>query len=93
MVLFSVGHTPPVIPAEALIESTRTRKQSCEQVSNFPWRRRNGCGTHKHAPLTTHPRLQVLGLFCDFVLKLTGFPSPVGLVSALPFAGTKPRFT
>ena len=36
---------------------------------------------------------QVLGLFVDFGLKLTGFPSPVGLLAALPFAGTKPHFS
>lgn len=37
--------------------------------------------------------LKVLGLFVDFGLKLTGFPSPVGLLASLPFAGTKPHFS
>ncbi|CAN0118074.1 unnamed protein product [Ascophyllum nodosum] len=35
----------------------------------------------------------VLGLFVDFGLKLTGLPSPIGMIAALPFAGTKPVFS
>ena len=34
---------------------------------------------------------QVLGMFIDSTLKFGGFPSPVGLLAALPFAGTKPH--
>lgn len=36
---------------------------------------------------------QVLGMFVDCSLKLGGFPSPVDLLAALPFAGTKPHYT
>ncbi len=33
---------------------------------------------------------QVLGLALDFGLRLAGFPSPIGVLSQLPFSGTKP---
>lgn len=35
----------------------------------------------------------VLGMFVDCSLKLGGFPSPVDLLAALPFAGSKPHFS
>ncbi|CAM9116416.1 unnamed protein product, partial [Laminaria digitata] len=35
----------------------------------------------------------VLGLFADFALQAAGFPSPLGLLAALPFNGTKPHYS
>lgn len=48
--------------------------------------------TYRPGVLSASPP-KVLGLFVDFGLKLTGLPSPLGLVSGLPFAGTKPVFS
>ncbi|CAM9257536.1 unnamed protein product, partial [Sphacelaria rigidula] len=35
----------------------------------------------------------VLGLTVDFALKLGGFPSPLGMLAALPVAGTRPNLS